>query len=192
MRLFVMVTIIASVALCPISARCASRSTDNDFICVSTWETQPCPCVFIHNYAQKTIYMAILNPTRPIASFACRMRFVPSEGFFGEWTAADGWSNTAPAPALELTSADEPATGEFVVLAINTIVVIDESIENEIHIDPPDGEDTLVYLDPDGNPVPLFHCGSGADAYLNPGWGCQCIVPANTPLTWSTVKTLYR
>ena len=192
MRAIVLVSIIVCVALFPCFGRCQSRTDNSDVICVSESMMQPCRCIYISNYVQQTIYLAVINPSQPIASLACRLRAEPGEGFFGEWLAADGWVNAAEDPDLELSFLDEPATSDFVIVAINTIVVIDDSIMNEIYIDPPDGEESLEYLDPSGNPVPLVHDTDFADAYLNSGGFCLCVTPVSASCTWSEVKALYR
>ncbi|MBU0743421.1 hypothetical protein KKG45_13710 [bacterium] len=187
--------LVFSIAGALAARACGQPSADHDAIGIYFTIADHCTCADMAAFFQDPAYLVITSPTRPVASFACRLRVEPASGYFGSWTADAAWFNAAVPPVFDCSPVGDPITGDDIVLASINFLVVNDTIAHLFYIDPPEGEDEVAYTDPDGEPTALTRYSGlypgNADAIVNPHPGCWCYI-ANEPLSWSSIKTLYR
>jgi hypothetical protein len=186
-----------SIVMGAVSSGAQCLPADHDAIIISVSDEYPCLSAYVGLFVTHDVYLIIVNPTRPVASFECELRIESDCLYFGSWGAADGWTTGVFDQPLYLRPIDGPATGEFIVAAVLQLTVADVGIPIEFFVDPPEHETQLAYQDPDGLAVSMWAISEMydmPDAHVNPySYSLPCCYPAaNENRTWSTVKSLYR
>ncbi len=193
MRYVLLSAFLTILATSPAGARWPFMPAAADAVVISGWDDQPWPCLEASFLQHMHAYLAIAMPTRPIASFACRVRIEPDTPFVVSSVTSEGWIDTADFPEFDLVADGDPATGDFVIMACIGLLVVDGTTEFLFYIDPPDGQEAVIYEDPDGVEITLARYSSISvlpDAFGN-SWAAFCW-PSNESYTWSAVKSLYR
>jgi len=191
-----LVSLLTILAASPSVADWSFMPAADDAVVTSFWDSQPCPYDIAAFLEHMEAFLAIAMPTRPIDTFACRVRIEPEEPYIFLSVATDGWINTAEFPDFDLSPVGEPVVGDFVIMARIDLLILSDATEILYFIDPPEGQEVVEYTDPEGVVVELarFSGYSGApDAIGNPSnWLYSCYPGPTESFTWSAVKSLYR
>ena len=166
-----------------------------DQIVVTFYDVFPWACEWAAPFQMVEAYVAIWEPSQPVASVSFGLEIVTWVGYFCTPEVMDGWADVGTGKTYVLECTGPPAQDQMVLLLRLPVVITADTGPVEFQLLPPEGADHFEYLDDTGKPVLLTRrFGSyWSDAVLNPdGGGPDCLWDAVEAASWSEIKALYQ